>query len=137
MRVVACGDWTAGDPSRGHWAPPSVDAHPGTPPTFVPAPPAVFVVGPPAAAGRCAAALTDAKLPAEVVAAPSVDVVDERADPRACFLITPGATDSEAARARDVAAARQWPAVAGKPARAADALRAFLVGEADDAETVT
>ena len=44
--ICACGVFEDETPSRGHWAPASVEAHADAPPSFMPAPTLVLVIGP-------------------------------------------------------------------------------------------
>ena len=123
--ICACGVFEDETPSRGHWAPASVEAHADAPPSFMPAPTLVLVIGPPAAADRARAALTAAHLRADVVAAPDADAAD-RVDRRAVVLVTPGASADAAARAEALAGERGWSLVTAKPAPCAEAVASLL-----------
>jgi len=125
--ICACGVFDDETPSRGHWAPASVEAHADAPPTFVPAPTLVLVVGPTAAADRARAALTAAHLRADVVAASDADAAAaDRVDRRAVVLVTPGASPDAAARAEALGTERGWSVVTAKPARCAEAVASML-----------
>ena len=128
VKVAACGLFVDGEtPVRGHWAPPSVDAHPNSPSVFVSPLVKVFVVGAPAAATKCASSLKDAGLDADVLSATSLDEALDCEDHHAvCFIAAAAAKSDLATKAADLAATRTWPCVTAKPGAAADALKEAL-----------
>ena len=110
LRVAACGLFEDGVTApRGHWAPPSVAAHPNAPHVFVAPHVRVFVVAPPAAAAKVAAALKAGRLEGDVVASPTLEEAEACADDHAVMFLTPAA---DAAAAKAVADRKRWPLVA-------------------------